>query len=254
MHGSEFKNFYHNHSFLGKWIVSKTLSSASKVLVLSDSWKDFYSTLVDQRKILVIPNFVKMPEQSSDSGSVEFTHGLKHQMLFLGYVGVRKGIYDLIDAVALNSTRLDNLKILVGGNGEIEKAKEYATIKGVADKFYFLGWVGSEQKAELLKSANSFILPSRNEGLPVSILEAMSYGLPVIGTNVGAVASLYSEANGYWLVEAQDINSLSNRIVSLVSDENVGRSVGQYNRTLIRNFYSEDAVTPILKEAYREFV
>lgn len=252
MHGSEFKVFYQNHGFIGKWIISKTLSCASKVLVLSDSWKNFYSTLVDTQKILVIPNFVKIPEKTSIDRILKFNHNSKHYMLFLGYVGTRKGIYDLIDAVALNLDKLENLKVLIGGNGEVEKAKNYAAAKGVINNFEFLGWVGPEQKIELLKSSDSFILPSHNEGLPVSILEAMSYGLPVIGTNVGAVASLFPKENSFWLVEAQDISTLSERIVSIISDENARKLVGHYNRALIEKFYSEEAVIPILKSAYRE--
>ena len=255
MHGSEFKSFYSNHGLIGKFIISKTLSCASKVIVLSDSWKDFYSKLVDKNKILVLPNFVKVPEPAicEKINTPEQNQEYYHRMLFLGYVGVRKGIYDLIDAVALNAKYLDKLKIIVGGNGEIDKAKEYAITKGVSSNFEFLGWIGPEEKANLLKSSNSFILPSRNEGLPVSILEAMSYGLPVISTNVGAVASLYSDANNYWLVEARDIKTLSERIVSLTSDDSTGHLIGQHNRILIKKFYSEDVIIPLLREAYNEF-
>lgn len=100
-------------------------------------------------------------------------------------IGHNKGIYDLIGVIALHKKEFHGRqKLRVGGNGEVDKVKILIKEKKISDIVSYEGWVSGGRKVELLDVSDAYILPSYKEGLPISILEAMSYGLPMISTKV----------------------------------------------------------------------
>lgn len=103
-------------------------------------------------------------------------------LLFLGH---NKGIYDLIDVIALHKKEFHGRqKLRVGGNREVDKVNILIKEKKISDIVSYVGWVSGGRKVELLDVSDAYILPSYKEGLTISILEAMSYGLPMISTKV----------------------------------------------------------------------
>lgn len=100
-------------------------------------------------------------------------------------IGHNKGIYDLIGVIALHKKEFHGRQQLrVGGNREVDKVKILIKEKKISDIVSYEGWVSGGRKVELLDVSDAYILPSYKEGLPISILEAMSYGLPMISTKV----------------------------------------------------------------------
>lgn len=100
-------------------------------------------------------------------------------------IGHNKGIYDLIGVIALHKKEFHGRqKLRAGGNGEVDKVKILIKEKKISDIVSYEGWVSGGRKVELLDVSDAYILPSYKEGLPISILEAMSYGLPMISTKV----------------------------------------------------------------------
>ena len=117
--------------------------------------------------------------------------------MYLGKISQQKGIFDLLDVVEKNINFFRNRLILhIGGNGDTERLKTLILTKGIADIVTFEGWADNNKKIELLNRADALILPSYTEGLPVAILEAMTYELPVVATTVGGIPEIVSPETG----------------------------------------------------------
>ncbi|NJM38461.1 MAG: glycosyltransferase, partial [Akkermansiaceae bacterium] len=132
--------------------------------------------------ICTIPNGVSLPDfekKSDDSG--------KKSLLFLGRLHPKKGLVNALEAWAkLPKTTRNAWQFLVAGwdqGGHGDELKQLSRERGISDSVEFLGSVFGQAKADLLSRADAFILPSFSEGLPIAILEAWAYRLPVVMTD-----------------------------------------------------------------------
>lgn len=244
LHGSEMKSFYERQKPFVRQVIKRELERADVVIVLSQSWHDFVSGIAPGASVAILPNYVTVPEATSSSSGGSGT------LLFLGAVGVRKGVFDLLTAfaAALESDR--TLRLLIGGNGEIEEARRRAEQLGVQDRVEFLGWVDSDARAKLLDEAAIYVLPSYNEGLPMSVLEAMSAGLATITTRVGGLPELIENGKTGVLIEPGDVSALTAAIHSLVQNPGKRRQIGDAARKRIESSYSRDIVLKKLETIY----
>lgn len=215
-HGSEFRQFYGSLPLVAQRFLSWTFQRCARFIVLSDSWKEFYSTTVglDPNSVVVLPNPVKLPPTvppRAEGGKVTF--------LFLGRIGKRKGAFDLIRAyAAIPEAVREQSHLIVAGDGEVEAASQLVDSLGLTDSISLPGWVGAEQRDHLLAQADVFVLPSYNEGLPMSVLEAMGWGLPVITTPVGGIPELITPEQNGLLVTPGDLEQLTTAMQSLIQD------------------------------------
>lgn len=253
LHGSEFKSFYANQGQLGKRIIRNTFAAADVVIVLSPSWAEFVRTIAPRANTRVLPNFVKI-SRTNEADRFEVSRPAENgsvTALFLGLVGDRKGVFDLLPALKAARQHAPNLKLIIGGNGEVSRAEETALTLGVSDAVHFAGWVSGDEKNDLLKRADFFVLPSHNEGLPVSLLEAMSHGLPVISTKVGGIPELVTHEQDGILIDAGDVLALTEALIKLAKGDSLRNRMSQAGREKVQKFYSVDAVLPELEGIYR---
>jgi glycosyltransferase involved in cell wall biosynthesis len=250
LHGSEFKTFYAKQPRWRQRYIEREFERCHQVLVLSQSWAEFVRSISPSARVTILPNYVRMPTQSA---TVEASSG-RVNLLFLGEIGVRKGIYDLIPAVAKALATVPGLKLQVGGNGEVEKARAATREKCVDSHVDFLGWVSSDLKIKAIQEAHIYILPSHNEGLPISILEAMSHGLPVIATRVGGIPELVRDGIDGLLVDAGDVEALAEAIVTLARSPRQRRAMGDAARARVSQHFSDASVLPLLYNVYDELL
>lgn len=146
----------------------------------------------------------------------------------------RKGINQIIEALA----RLKKKGIIVNAsfagkdyNDGIEKLKQYAQSVGVGNQVNFLGFVSREELSQLLDTSDLYVMPTKAEGLPRVIIEAMAKGLPCISTPVSGNPELLSE---HYLVDYYDVATLADRIEELVSKKALYEkaSADNYNNSL----------------------
>jgi glycosyltransferase involved in cell wall biosynthesis len=140
----------------------------------------------------------------------------------------------------------------LGGDGELEQARHYANKLDVAHRVECLGWVTGEHKRALLARCTVFVLPSYNEGQPMSVLEAMAAGTPVLSTRTGGVPDAVTDGVNGLLVEAGDVEALSAALSVLLSNEALRRRLGQCARDRVRDAFSTDVLLPQLEEIYDE--
>ncbi|MCL6262743.1 glycosyltransferase family 4 protein [Craterilacuibacter sp. RT1T] len=245
LHGSDLKPWYAAQSpFLQKCIRS-TLEHCSAVLVLSDSWADYIHSLAPTARVQVLPNYVELP-------SVTLSRQVQPvvNILFLGIIGERKGVFDLLPAFAQARAIYPFMRLQIGGNGELEQARRQAEALGLAADVDFLGWVGGAERDKLLAEADLMVLPSYNEGLPISLLEAMAWSLPIISTRVGGIPELVSDGVSGLLLDAGDIDGLRDALLRLALDASLRKSMGQAGRLRVASTFSRAAVLPVLEALY----
>jgi glycosyltransferase involved in cell wall biosynthesis len=138
-------------------------------------------------------------------------------MLFLARIETGKGIFETIEACALLRSRGLNVSLTVAGDGsELERAKGVAE-RRLGGSARFLGFVSGREKARVFEGSDIYVLPTYTEGMPASVLEAMSFGLPVVTRPVGGLRDFFVDGEHGYLTESKapsDIASLVQRIVS----------------------------------------
>jgi len=246
LHGSEMQSFVGSLPAPLRGLVGWILARQTRVIVLSQSWASYVHSISPRAHIEVLPNYVALPDmadlQAKPAGHVN--------LLFLGLVGHRKGVFDLLPAVAQVLEQHPSVRLIVGGNGEVERAEAAVHALDIAHAVTLAGWVGGEDKLSYLRRADIYVLPSYNEGLPMSLLEAMSWGVPVISTRVGGIPELVRDGEDGLLVNAGDVLALAAAIGRLAGNPEERLRMGQCARLRVEMSFSREAVLPRLDAIY----
>ena len=167
-------------------------------------------------------------------------------VLFLGRLVAEKGIYDLLQAIALVRASVPDVRLVCAGEGDRIGVARYAERLGIADAVKFTGWVGPSGKRALLEHAAVFALPSYDEGLPVSLVEAMGAGIPVIASPVGGIPEVVVDGSSGYLVGAGDARSLHRAIARILADRSLARRLGDAARqTALARFDADKALASV---------
>lgn len=191
LHSGRFDQFYNKSNKLLKNRIRSVINNSDCVIVLSEVWKNYLSTTFEPKKIFILGNMIS--ESMLDLKSPEDLPKSTITFAYLGKIFQPKGVYDLLDCIIENDDALINkAKFVFAGNGDEDKTIKYLE-KDKHNLLNFVGWLDENEKNGLLLSMDVLILPSYSEGMPVSILEAMSYKKGVIATPVGGVPDIIED-------------------------------------------------------------
>ena len=115
-----------------------------------------------------------------------------------------------------------------------------------------LGWVSGDSKLEAFKAANVYCLPSYNEGLPVSVLEAMACGLPVVSTPIAGIPEAVIEGETGHLVETGDSSTLADKLTALLADPLAAHAMGKNGRARAERLFALEVVVEQLLRIWTE--
>ena len=252
-HGAEFMLFVENSPAPLQWFIRYILNSATALFVLSESWKSDFSRVTGNENIFVVYNPVFFDETKICNNSATETGLGPLKCLFLGRFGQRKGVYDLIRAVAtLDETVPFHLALY--GDGELDQVKRLIEELNVGGRVHVHGWIRGEAKHRALCNTDVLILPSYNEGLPVAILEAMAYGLAVISTPVGGIAeAVHHERNGL-LVPPGDVSALANALLRLANEPGTVVRFQEESRLMCRAHFAHQCIFERLSDLYENII
>lgn len=248
VHGGEFHLFYKNADTKLKLKIQRALNTSEAVICLSHSWKDFFEKQFQVKKLVVIPNIIAFPGHSSRIQNRTFN---KLKMVFLGRISEKKGVWDLLDA--LEKIRVEHncdFELVVGGDGDVEHFQELIRLKNLNEFVRFIGWASAEEKQVLLAESNLFVLPSYNEGLPISILEAMSYELPILSTPVGGIPEVVEQNVNGILITPGNVNELVEALMTFIESPHLMVEYGKNNIQKVKSHFP-DEVKKELIEIYR---
>lgn len=231
----------------GRWIRRIALSSSDAVIALGQYWKNVIETVAPSANVIVVHNAVKVPDLPADrkSGNI---------VLFLGAVKEEKGVSDLLHAFARVKLQVPDAILRLGGPVEPAEHRKYDRLVKKFDltrNVEFCGPVNKEQIPQILSQADVFVLPSYAEGLPMALLEAMGFGIPVVATNVGAIPEVVTEGKSGFIVRPGDIDALANRIISLLMDVKMRRRMGADARATVERRYNIQRTAKELRSVYR---
>ena len=247
LHGSEFESWYDSCPPDKQAQIRRLLRECDRFIVLGDKWDAAVRRIEPQTRTLVVSNTVAIPAQTAAWDDAEC------RILFLGVLIRRKGVEDLLNAVRqlVDSGRWGHKKLILAGTGaEEERLKEQCAALGLNDSVTFAGWTAGEKKTALMRSCQVLVLPSYHEGLPMAILEAMSYGMPVVATDVGDVSSAVRTGENGWLIAPGDIERLADAIAA-ADDPAVWSAYAQASRRIAENEFSDSRYFARLAGVYR---
>ena len=168
--------------------INKTFKKCDLIIALTPYWENYIRNTYDCKKVVSLENIIDYPpnvKEDSEKDATVFT------FLYLGLISQHKGIYDLIDVVVNNYHLLKGkARFLIAGNGETDKLTTLIKSNNIGDVMSYIGWVSGREKAELLSQCDVYLQPTYAEGQPISILEALSYGKPILTTPVGGIPDI----------------------------------------------------------------
>ena len=231
-HGAQFDQFYRHLPSLLRGRLNRTLQRANVVIALSTQWRDFFidECELSSSSVTVLPNPVRWnPEMLNRAGR---THV---QFLSLGRLSGRKGSYDLVKAfAALPPALRARARLVLAGDGDVEAVRQLAAPFG--DAVRVLSWVDTAERNRLLEASDVFALPSRAEGLPMALLEAMSAGLPAIVTPVGGIPDAVTQGAEGLYVEPGRVEELTAAMTRMLVDEPERLAMGRRAHLRARQF------------------
>lgn len=248
LHGSEFKDFYNKGNEKRKSQIRELFAIADCSIALGTDWKIFIQSIVPGAGVTVINNAVPIPDVPEKTVKEERT------FLFLGALIKRKGVIDLLAALKqIKENGIHGWHVLIAGSGEEEpELKAFVKSNDMEKEVEFLGWINNDQKRELFEKSDVLVLPSYNEGLPMAILEAMSYGLPIVSTGVGSIPEAVS-SNGF-LVKPGDIDCLAENMKALICNDALFLKQSKASRTIAKEKFSEPSMFEKIGKIYTRLV
>jgi len=250
VHGSEFAQFYEECPPLARRIVRLVLARADLVMALSQAWRATLQGICPSARIEVLMNAVPLPPPDEARRRADRPSTL----LFLGEIARHKGVFELARAFGGVTGTFPGLRLVYAGTGAaMDDVRQLAAQPEFAGRIECTGWLEAQRKRAELARATIFVLPSYVEGMPMALLEAMSWGLPVIATAVGGVPEMIThEVNGL-LVEPGDVAGLAAAIRRLMEDAGLRERLGGAARETIATRFSLDTAFERLLEIYRRF-
>lgn len=151
----------------------------------------------------------------------------KIQILFLARMEKEKGIFELIDTFNKIYIDFNNIELVLAGKGTASNEVEayISNLKGIR----LVGHIEGKQKAKLFEESDIYCLPSYSEGLPVSILEAMAFGLPIITTSVGGLKDFFQDNKMGYISKVKDKDDLERVLKKLLNNHDSILNMGQFN-------------------------
>lgn len=235
--------FKERKPFFIKWILDRVFSWNNPFIVLSEKEREEIQKHYHTKNVTVLPNCVEVPGDGVQFtvDSLPFDNGI--HVLYLGRIEPNKGMDYLLEAARMlkeqgESFCLHFAGIEQGNNRYIERFGEL-----LGKKFVYEGIVSGEKKTDLFRRCHAFVLPSLYEGLPMSLLEIMGYGLVPIVTDVGSIGEYVTDGENGLMIGVRDSEAIVTAVKRLISDrELMTRLSAAASQTIRERLKPEDYI------------
>lgn len=248
LHGGEFLQKEKVPSWIKK-ILNLIFSGKEPIIVLSSLEKELIIEKYHAKNVVVLPNCIDIKDAK------KFDRVYLGQppivILFLGRIVLRKGIEYILQALALLKNKKLSFKFILAGTGPEEEIyiRKYSEILGNA--FEFKGVISGNEKSELIKKSDIFLLPSTSgEGLPISLLECMSYGMVPIVTDDGSMKHVVKHGQNGFIVNKKSSIEIADAIESLYNNLGLMQKLGRNASRLIFESFDPSVYIENLNKIY----
>jgi glycosyltransferase involved in cell wall biosynthesis len=253
IHASGFSEYYDNSPRAIQAIIRATFCRASAVVALGDAWASRLRVIAPTARITVIPNGVRPGRRVTQPA-----RGAPVHMVFLGRIGDRKGTFRLLEAWAQLAPDQDSgagcrkvATLTMAGDGEVERARRRIRELRLEDTVELREWLSESDVDKLLDRAHVLVLPSRNEGQPMAVLEAMARGLCVIASDVGGLHEMIGGGYGV-IVPPDDIDAIADASRRVIDDRDLRARYGAAAYARVEAHFDARAVSRRIDALYRE--
>lgn len=245
------------------WLLKKIMRWVFKqnvpFVVLSDMEKDILQERFGARRVFVLPNCVDLKdakayalEQEKAGKSLDAISD-NNKPLRIGYLGriePNKGMTELLEAAV--RLKGDGVPFQLAFAGKEQKENEYLPLyeSRLGNTFQYAGLVSGQSKRDFLRSLDVFILPSYFEGLPVALLETMSYGAVPVTTPVGSIPEIVAEDENGIFVKVKDSASIVSAVRKLCADRSMLQRLSENARNTIFSRFSAEKYVQTLNSIY----
>ena len=176
------------------------------------------------------------------------------RILFLSTVSRNKGVYLVLEVFERLYKHFENISLTIAGDGpelnEIKSIIRQRNIKGIDTPGYVIG----EHKTRLLNESDIYVFPSYYEGMPLSLIEAMASGLPVVCSAVGAIPDFFVDGKMGFIIKEQNIETYYDALELLITNSVLRKDMGEFNYLYAKdNFLASINVRKISEEYLRLF-
>jgi glycosyltransferase involved in cell wall biosynthesis len=226
VHDYDYAEEYRRRSRLMQTLIERIFRGAAKVVVLGSRDQRQLSSLLQlpPGRVTVLPNAVPDPEPDFNRARPP---GTPCQLLFLGRLSARKGVPELLRALASPSLASLQWRATLAGDGPLDEFRELAVSLGISESVDFPGWVDEASVKALNAKADILVLPSHAEGLAMAVLEGLSYGLVVVATPVGAHTEVIEPDVSGILVPPGDVAALADALARVIDDLDARERLGR---------------------------
>lgn len=245
IHGGEYHVFYRKNEKR----VKEILRMVDAIITLSNSWKDFFVNEVGCENVFIIPNITPFcpPQMNSEFREIK-------NVVFIGTLCRNKGVYDIVQMCIDYQNFLRNrIMIYLCGSGEVNEVQSLVGDHNLSDIITCTGTVDYAQISKMLEKCDVYILPSYNEGLPISILEAMSHSIPIISTPVGGIPEVVTNGVNGYLITPGDTEQLYHAIETIIADDNIRKRMGEASYSRVTAHFP-DSVSLKLEDIYKNLL
>lgn len=249
MHGGRFRETWARYGWFRRWLTQAILAHCDAVIVLSEGWLPFYRSEIGyQGKLHCLPNSVPTQKVEIDREDKRVC------ILYVGHLKPEKGLLDLREAWRRlpESARQRSLLLLMGEGDTFENEQRvraaYADCS--EEEVHFLGPLSGSEKWAAFARADILVLPSHSEDLPLTLLEGMALGLPLVATRVGAISSLITHEKEGYLVEAHDVDGLAQALFELVNSSDQRAALGRAGQQKFELAFTFESYLTRLKNIY----
>ena len=247
LHGSNFHAFRDQSSPSIRRAIASLFINAATIIVLGEAWRGRVAAWVPEAasRIVVLPNAV------ADPGPRTGEHGTVPHILFAGRLGARKGVPELV--AALGSLRSEPAwRATIAGDGDVELTRMAMQAAGMAERVSVPGWIDASGMEALMREADILTLPSYDENLPMSVVEAFAHEVAVVCTPVGAVTDIVVDGVTGLLVQPGDAAGLADALRRLLDDAGLRHRIASAGRGVFEDRLNIAAYTAHMVEIWQK--
>lgn len=263
IHGGLEEHVVADLSVRSRLVAKMRRSLAARVLPVSRTVLDQHKRLrLGGRSMRVHYLGVPLGRPEASRQEVRAELGLRDDVLAIActaFHGRVKGLDVLLQAIALLAPRFPGLRLLQIGSwgsaqdrSESERLKQLTGELGIADRVVWLGHRNDVNR--LLQAADVYCQPSRSEGLPLAVLEAMNAGLPVVASRVGGIPEAVKDGETGLLTEPESPARLADALQILIQDADLRARMGGQGEQVVRRQFDLQVRTAALVDTYEEMI
>jgi glycosyltransferase involved in cell wall biosynthesis len=247
-HGGDLKESIDGSPALARWMIEGTMRRADRVVPITRQTQLYLESRIEAKRVSYLANFLDLDDFDVLLARGVARRGARLRVLFVGWMLEAKGVPELLEAAA-HYPEVDFTLIGHRHTDFVESIEHQ--LEAASDHVEVLDPRPREDMIGLYGEADVFVLPTRREGFPMVVLEAMAAGLPVVATPVGAIPDVVRDGEEGIIVPTADAPALTAALGRLLGDPELRARMGERGRRRVEEVYSRGVVVRQLEAIYR---